>query len=156
MQKHGELYPITSKSNPKLWFWAHVAIPATNDGCWLWLGDKYPGGYGRTVAIRFSPTRTPLAHRWAYEQRVGPIPPDLQLDHLCRNRSCVNPEHLEPVTGPENTRRGLHGVLRTHCPQKHEANEVNTFHRPTGGRRCRRCEADAVRAKRRARTAGGS
>jgi HNH endonuclease len=63
-------------------------------GCWRWTGARHPEGYGifRENGRRF------LAHRWSYEHHVGPIPDDLQLDHLCRVRACVNPDHLEPVT----------------------------------------------------------
>jgi hypothetical protein len=70
--------------------------------CWLWQLCKTPGGYGQ----HYDGTRLVVAHRWYYEQHVGPIPYGLDLDHLCRVRECVNPEHLEPVTRGENLRRG--------------------------------------------------
>jgi endogenous inhibitor of DNA gyrase (YacG/DUF329 family) len=72
--------------------------------CWLWTGSTR-GGYGRFKIA----TVTQEAHRASYELYVGPIPDGLQLDHLCRNRSCINPAHLEPVTCAENIRRGLAG-----------------------------------------------
>ncbi len=81
-------------------FWAKVS---KTDECWLWTGSKNDGyGKFRPVANQ----RPVLAHRYAYELLVGPIPRDLTLDHLCRVHSCVNPEHLEPVTRRENILRG--------------------------------------------------
>lgn len=72
------------------------------DGCWVWQGAKKPSGYGNIyVEGRYLNT-----HRAAYMAFVGPIPDGLTIDHLCRNRSCVNPDHLEPVTHRENTMRG--------------------------------------------------
>lgn len=82
------------------------------DGCWLWEG-ALRGGYGRVKLDG----RTQAAHRASYELHVGPIPSGLVLDHLCRNRSCVNPAHLEPVTTEENIRRGEQGspeAMRKH------------------------------------------
>lgn len=108
------------------------------DGCWFWMAAKNPHGYG-VVKIR---QRNYLAHRAVYEHFVGPIPQGLQLDHLCRNRACVRPEHLEPVTSRENTMRG-EGVSakcarKTHCPRGHAYDEKNTrMYR--GIRYCRAC-----------------
>lgn len=77
-------------------------------GCWDWLATRTAAGYGQFWAGRYSPTGQPLldsAHRVVYEVLVGPIPAGLEIDHLCRNTGCVNPEHLEVVTHAENVRR---------------------------------------------------
>lgn len=114
-------------------FWAKVERP--EQGCWEWLACKDPDGYGR---FRFEGGAK--AHRYSYELHKGPIPTGMQLDHLCRNRGCVNPDHLEAVTGPENTRRG--GLtLRTRCPQGHELTDPNLVlaKKKQGARVCLAC-----------------
>jgi hypothetical protein len=102
--------------------------------CWLWQLHCFPNGYGQ-FHIKKKPFQ---AHRVAYELSIGPIPEGLVLDHTCRNRSCVNPAHLEPVTNLENCRRGARGSL-THCKRGHEFTEENTFITTQGRRRCRLC-----------------
>jgi hypothetical protein len=84
--------------------WAKVE-KADVDACWEWTGSRTPHGYGQ---IRESGVGSALvhAHRVAYEAAVGPIPEGLEIDHLCRNRACCNPAHLEPVTHQENIQRG--------------------------------------------------
>ena len=97
--------------------------------CWLWTGTLGPGGYGR---LRHSELRKSVAaHRFAYELLVGPIPEGLQIDHLCRVHGCVNPAHLEPVTGKENQHRGFSfaGInhRKTHCPRNHPLSGENLY-----------------------------
>jgi len=79
------------------------------NGCWNWLHAKFPDGYGRVlVEIEGAARKAPkLAHRVYYERAFGAIPPGLIIDHLCRNKSCVNPKHLEPVTYRANKLRGI-------------------------------------------------
>lgn len=92
-------------------------MPIPECGCWIWLGSLGSGGYG---LVGFKKRNTSqVAHRFVYESIKGPIPEGLELDHKCRVRSCVNPDHMEPVTRLENIRRGLKGVLRTHCIHGH-------------------------------------
>ena len=141
-------------------FWAKVEFTAT---CWLWTATLTRKGYGQ-----FYPTTTPgvPAHRWAYEFCIGAIPEGLQIDHLCRVRRCVRPDHLEVVTPRENHRRGLAPLLlaqylqrlresgeltggaiamrerqwaKLHCPQGHPYDSLNTSITAKGHRNCRTC-----------------
>ena len=115
-------------------FWQKVD---KTDTCWLWTGYRNKDGYGE---FRSKALTTRLAHRISYALDKGELP-SLALDHLCRNRHCVRPEHLEPVTNLVNTRRstaGLQEAQRTHCPQGHPYDEVNTL-RYGGKRVCRSC-----------------
>lgn len=115
-------------------FW----IPEPNTGCWLWIGCLIRTGYGH---FRKDSKTLILAHRFSYETHVGPIPEGLDLDHLCRVRSCVNPEHLEPVTRKENVHRSpiwCGNVMQ--CPQGHPYDVGNTYYECGGKRRCRTCQ----------------
>lgn len=116
----------------------------TDAGCWEWQRGLNFGGYG---SMRIEGKRW-MAHRAAYELAIGPIPAGLDLDHLCRNRKCCNPEHLEPVTRSENLRRGEVGrwnLATTHCPQGHPYDDENTYQDKRGWRGCRTCRAEATK-----------
>ena len=129
-------------------FMAHVS-PEPNTGCWLWMGYVNRGGYGR---LNRAGRGTLNAHRYAYELLTGPIPAGLQVDHLCRVRSCVNPAHLEAVTHQENIRRGdngRHNAVKTHCPSGHLYSEANTKVNVKGSRECRVCIVLGSRRRRR-------
>jgi HNH endonuclease len=101
-------------------------------GCWVWQGARAGAGYGQFG-------RNTLAHREAYERAHGPIPPDTEVDHTCRNRLCVNPTHLEAVSHSENLLRAVRG---THCNNGHLMDEANTYTYPNGRRRCRTCQRE--------------
>jgi len=136
-------------------FWSKVDVSAGTDGCWTWTGMSSEG-YGRFYAVSKKYVR---AHRWSYEHLVGPIPPGLVLDHLCRNTFCVNPAHLEPVSQRENVLRGASNAAerarQSHCKRGHEFTPENTYIHPPGMRRmCRECHRLAAAARRaRSRTA---
>jgi hypothetical protein len=115
--------------------------------CWIWQRGTDKHGYGRTTRDK----RTVLAHRAVYEECRGPIPTGLELDHLCRVTSCVNPSHLEAVTHRINMLRGggpvPENAAKTHCHRGHPFDAQNT--RYEGGdpnkRHCKTCDRAAAR-----------
>lgn len=120
------------------------------DGCWHWTGNRHPDcGYPR---IWFARHDDRMAHRVGYEFAIGPIPDKLTLDHLCRVRHCVNPDHLEPVTRGENTLRGDSpwsiNKRKTHCINGHEFTPDNTWTSKRGERHCRECTRIRKRQRR--------
>ena len=118
------------------------------DTCWLWMGATNSKGYGCWAVDGVSQ----LAHRVAYELMVRQIPEGLTIDHLCRNKLCVNPAHLEAVTLRENIARAYEQDKPSHCPQGHEYSPENTYlnPRPSGrvNRICRKCAYQATKRNR--------
>jgi hypothetical protein len=118
--------------------------PEPNSGCWLWAGCT-SNGYAEAAQHM----GTKRVHKILYLLRHGPIPEGLHLDHLCRVRCCVNPDHLEPVTPQENVRRGdsgIHNRLKTHCPRGHPLSGDNLYI-GRNGRNCLACRREAFARK---------
>lgn len=114
--------PLTDAEQER--FWSKVL---RGEGCWEWGAGHVSAGYG---TFTFGGI-TYRAHRVAYTLARGPIPDGMTIDHLCRNRGCVNPDHLEPVTSRENTLRGVgpsaENARKTHCVHGHEFTIENTY-----------------------------
>jgi hypothetical protein len=129
-------------------FWQKVIVPEGVSDCWLWRGAISKGGYGN---FHVTAGKWAVAHRVSYEMHKGPVPEGLDLDHLCRVRHCVNPDHVEAVTRQVNLLRGIGGRLagerqrsKTHCKQGHEFTTENTAigkrGTPKEQRLCRICQ----------------
>lgn len=136
--------------SPRAWarFWAKVD---KSDHCWVWTAAKNPEGYGRFGMGQ----RLVYPHRLVAAHIYGAIPDGMVVDHLCRNPSCVRPDHLQIVSMRENTARGeLAAVTRayqqskTHCPRNHPYSGDNLYVNPSGQRQCRECMRQAKRAYR--------
>lgn len=130
-------------------FNAKYSIQAS--GCWKWEDALNGAGYG-SFSVN---CRKELAHRWSYEKFIGPIPEGYVIDHLCRNKWCVNPHHLEPVTystnnlrGDPDHKKGAHLREKTHCPQGHPYAGDNVHVNTAGGRVCRTCCRERARTRR--------
>lgn len=136
----GGIEPRSVPAPPEERFWRFV--DKRPDGCWIWTGHINDTGYGS-----FGPGggRTMSSHRFAYRMLVGEIPDGFHhLDHLCRNRACCNPAHLEPVTASENVRRGID---HRGCINGHPWTPENTYVRKDRGhRQCRQCQRERARA----------
>jgi hypothetical protein len=136
---------MTAFKDPEARFFERIVQVGDDplDSCWEWTWGKTPKGYG-FFSVQGKQT---YAHRWAYEFFRAEIPAGLHIDHLCRNRSCANPWHLEPVSPAENYRRGemqlrrleAHAA-RTHCKWGHPFSGDNLRLTPRGHRRCVTCE----------------
>ncbi len=130
-------------------FWEKVE--ASPDDCWNWTASKGFFGHGSF----WDGTRSVRAHRFSWEQVNGVIPEGFELDHLCKNPPCVNPQHLEVVTRSENIMRGRapeinrqRQLSKTHCPHGHAYDRENTYIRPDNGvRLCRACRAVAEKRR---------
>lgn len=133
-------------------FWNKVA-PCPMTGCWLWIAGTNPNGYGQVDG--YATSRYP--HRVTLSVAAGPLIPGLEVDHLCRVRSCCNPAHLEQVTRSVNVQRGATGQRRA-CPRGHEYTPENTYMQKKPGRKhgavSRTCRACCREKKQRARDAG--
>lgn len=136
-------------------FWSRVR---RDDGCWEWTGAVGPNGYCQVMVTLEGERRMVLVHRLAYalfHDIVLTSENAETLDHLCRNRRCVNPDHLEPVTAAENVRRSpSNNSHKTHCIRGHEFTPENTITRPSRNvRECRACAyaGNNERARRRRR-----
>jgi len=132
----------------------HSKVVFSDSGCWEWQGAKYPTFYIAGKYIQ--------AYRFAYNLRHRyQVPQPFEMDHLCRNPRCINPDHLEPVTHRENVARGISpnalNIRKTHCSRNHPLSGDNLHIRPKGNRRCLACErlysAKAKRKKRAAKNA---
>lgn len=129
--------------------WSRVREDA-GTGCWVYTGLLSQYGYGQ-IDTGGADGRTRCAHIVAYELVVGRVPAGLVLDHTCRNRACVNPAHLEPVTARENVLRSdapsALNARKTHCPLGHPLSGANLIRRADRrGRGCRECQRAATRA----------
>ena len=126
-------------------FWRKVRV--LDNGCWEWTAARNRGyGVFRVGSLTDNSRKQVYAHRLAYETLVGSVPEGLELDHLCRNRTCVALRHMEPVTHQSNVRRGNGPIVaaarqlaKTHCPKGHPYDDTNTYHYSTHRRDCRTC-----------------
>jgi hypothetical protein len=129
-------------------FWSHTAYAGD---CIVWTAAYVHDGYGLFKVNR----KMVRAHRFAYELAHGPIPAGFVINHICRNRCCVNPAHLEGVLPKENSFHAMSlsppnlNRKKTVCPAGHQYSEANTYREPDGGRQCRECRKVATREHKR-------
>lgn len=145
-RKHGDPNCVLRDQTPAAERWKSCYTADSRTGCWNWTGPMYKSlGYG---FITEGAKKRLRAHRFVYEQVVGPISAGLVLDHKCRNKMCVNPRHLEPVTTAINVRRGNAGwknAAKTVCDHGHEFTPENTIVKNKRWRACRECQRRGLR-----------
>lgn len=116
-------------------------------GCWIWTASLMPNGYAQ---FRYSRAKNGYGHRFSYEHHIGPIPEGRQIDHLCKNKACVNPDHLDVVTPKTNIERigprRSANAEKTHCPRGHPLSGDNLYVFPNRrARTCRTCRREYAR-----------
>lgn len=126
-------------------------VTEAENGCWVYGGSITANGYG-TVSLGSRADGRDYTHRVTYRSLVGDIPPTLDIDHLCRNRRCCNPAHLEPVTRQVNVQRGrlFYSPISACRRAGHPYTEDNTYRLPSGARVCRTCQVERYHARRNA------
>lgn len=142
------------RQSEQIRFWEKVYKEPGENACWLWEGKRSKGrratdAYGQFCIVDFETGKQKIryVHRYAYEISKGLIPEELEIDHACNVTTCVNPDHLDPVTPQENVRRSVRrgtnrNIKKMHCPKGHPYSGENLYIRPDlGGRGCRTCMA---------------
>lgn len=115
-------------------FWSKVD---KTGNCWEWIGSILSNGYGQF----WYNGKPQLVHRLSYENTKGEIPKELVINHICRTRHCVNPDHLEVITRGKNIQIGISANRnKIFCALGHKYDQKNTYFRPTGYRQCRICQ----------------
>lgn len=136
---------VTRPASQRDRLFRHVSFTSEGAGCWEWTGTRTKDGYG---IASVGGHKGMAAHRAMYIEMVGPIPESMEIDHICRNRGCVNPAHLEVVTRTENIRRALPWNpqrLKSQCAHGHPFDTENTRFAKNGQRVCRTCSREWTR-----------
>jgi hypothetical protein len=136
------------KKRPMMERFFEKVIFEPNCGCWLWEGTWSPDGYGY---FHVEGRKMKVAHKFLYEREIAPVPEGMELDHLCKLRCCVNPQHLEAVTHAVNISRGQSGSYnknKTHCRNGHPYSGDNLRTTASGERVCRTCCRERMREHR--------